>query len=253
MVIPIDQIYLDIPSITTPIIPYLTWDRRNGFQSKRYAQDPSNGVVIINSSPDIILIATFLKPETPDKRLIRYSLEYNLERLKKQGLILDPKNIENNIENAYGRLRADVFSRLVLAELLDRQPEKRLPDYQLPQGKNAVLYRKWEPLKTEDRVDPKGLDPIPVKWQRTAGTITREMTRLLGAPSNTYVLVNKKYTKDELDGLCQLFWEFNFRTGPTLYSDKVRSFHRPSSGEVRCGSFLGRRTEDSLLTIEEKL
>lgn len=136
-------------------------------------------------------------------------------KLSKDAMIGILKGFENEI----------LYKCSICAELLDWQPEKRIEGYELPIGKNAVLYRGWD---YEDEIDVSDAEVIPVKWMEKPGiNVAREYHRdvgilriveQLGVPENTYVWADKKGAIYDCDGLNSLVWDFGFREWPDLFS-----------------------------------
>lgn len=166
--------------------------------TQRYSN--MDGLVAIDDSADLVTIYKFLKPPSLNRQWARQQVE----RLEREGFSYAKEKL---IRDLRGDLRNLIFNHKIWAELLDWRPEKRKLGYQLPQGANATLYRQWK--VKGDYIDPDGLTPIPVKWNRGSGKISREMRNVLGVPIGVSVQMHTGYVQPGCDRVTALRWTFS--------------------------------------------
>lgn len=161
---------------------------------------------------------------------------------EKQPLVQANKLSEEAMVDILTVFGNDVLYRydVIWVELLDWQPEKRIEGYELPRGKNAVLYRNWS---FENEIDVSDATVIPVKWMEENGAVSREIVEQLNVPEDTDVWVNKRGAIENSNGLNALALGFQFRLSPDLYSSREPWDRLPLMGRLDSngGALLGVR------------
>ncbi len=185
------------------------------FNQQLYAQE--HGLIRLNS-PEINIEARILMLEAKEcieKTLAKYKVE--------------PGQVIERINN----FRRQILSSHTIrsAELLDWQPERRIPGYELPKNKNTVLIRGWR-VSGEDGIDTRAAEVIPVNWPTKSQRVNKETAEILGASDTTRLHADRGTAIRNSKGLNNLVWDFHYPPRPEVYSGRDPWFALPYIGSI---------------------
>ena len=114
---------------------------------------------------------------------------------------------------------------------MDWEPEKRIPGYKLPDGKNVVLIRCWR-VSGKDSIDTSSAEVITVDWPTKTRKISNEIAEILGAGDTTKLHTDRETAVRNSKGLNNLVWNFHYKPQPELYSGRDPWFAMPYVGVI---------------------
>ena len=132
---------------------------------------------------------------------------------------------------------------------MDSLPQLRFPEFRLPRGKNAVLYRGLWTVRTDYGIDVTGMDPekdlVAVSVPKNVDFIDEEWENILGANRRVtrHYPANLDYSRQNANGLnaLQLGYGYNGR-----YMILNSSWTANAGGSDSLGTLLASR-----LPVEE--
>ncbi len=211
--------YLEFPGVPYHVVCSLFMIGETQFEGQRYAQE--RGMVRL-SSRAINIVANTLQSQSTDW------IESNSAKYKEE-----PSKIKERVDNFYKQVIE--IHNVRSSELLDWQPKKRIPGYELPKDKNAVLIKGWR-LFGEDNIDTKTAEVIPVNWptdwSSNSQQIPKEISKILGTSDATRIRTDRKTALKLSKGLNNLVWNFQEHPQTVLFSDRDPWLAMPHVGAI---------------------
>jgi len=204
-------LYGEIPRVPRPVLLNVTLVSKSWIETLAYCQDPSNGILFNEDSRIINNVAYEIEKARPNySSLMNFGMNQDVleENLISEEVMREAfRGFDREIWQEYG----------IWAELMDLLPEKRIKGLELPEGKNAVLYRGVK--ISGESIDVSDAECIPVTVPEEGGTLTEELGNVLGANTDTYHFPGfLDFSKERFDGLVALRWAFENGKRPDLSS-----------------------------------
>lgn len=175
-------LYAKFDGIQNPIMLQVSSVGQSKLDIRRYTQNPENRVTDVDDSREINRVVYALRDAKTDNYT---SIAKNQPLVMASKVSLD--TMRKVLEEYSNRLQRKYF---IWAELVDLKPQLRDPNFRLPRGKNAVLYRGPWRVGKDGNIDLVDVDPeneiIPVTVPSGQQLINREWVEVTGGSENTY-------------------------------------------------------------------